>query len=52
MCAIVGVHTDKPNACLTLYNAMTVLQHEFEWRAGVPDRSLAGHSLKESSFSW
>ena len=35
MCAIVGVHTDKPNACLTLYNAMTVLQHRGQDAAGM-----------------
>ena len=27
MCAIVGVATRKPNVCLTIYNALTVLQH-------------------------
>tara|TARA_B100001142_G_scaffold330391_1_gene399091 strand:+ start:74051 stop:75496 length:1446 start_codon:yes stop_codon:yes gene_type:complete len=35
MCAIVGVHTNKPNACLTLYNAMTVLQHRGQDAAGM-----------------
>tara|TARA_B110001454_G_scaffold57381_1_gene56050 strand:+ start:322 stop:1767 length:1446 start_codon:yes stop_codon:yes gene_type:complete len=35
MCAIVGVYTDKPNACLTLYNAMTVLQHRGQDAAGM-----------------
>ena len=35
MCAIVGVSTDKPNVCLTLYNAMTVLQHRGQDAAGI-----------------
>ena len=35
MCAIVGVHTNKPSACLTLYNAMTVLQHRGQDAAGM-----------------
>ena len=35
MCAIVGVATDKPNVCLTLYNAMTVLQHRGQDAAGM-----------------
>ena len=35
MCAIVGVTTDKPNACLTIYNAMTVLQHRGQDAAGM-----------------
>ena len=35
MCAIAGVYTDKPNACLTLYNALTVLQHRGQDAAGM-----------------
>ena len=35
MCAIVGVSTDKPNVCLTIYNAMTVLQHRGQDAAGI-----------------
>jgi len=35
MCAIVGVVSDKPNVCLTLYNAMTVLQHRGQDAAGI-----------------
>ena len=35
MCAIVGVSTTKPNVCLTIYNAMTVLQHRGQDAAGM-----------------
>ena len=42
MCAIVGVTTDKPNACLTIYNAMTVLQHRGQDAAGIATFDDAG----------
>ena len=35
MCSIVGVASDKENACLTLYNALTVLQHRGQDAAGI-----------------
>ena len=35
MCAIIGVATDKPNVCLTIYNALTVLQHRGQDAAGM-----------------
>jgi len=35
MCSIVGVASDKDNACLTLYNALTVLQHRGQDAAGI-----------------
>ena len=35
MCAIVGVSSDKNNVCLTLYNALTVLQHRGQDAAGM-----------------
>jgi len=35
MCAIVGLVSDKDNASLTLYNALTVLQHRGQDAAGI-----------------
>ncbi len=35
MCAILGIVTDKDNASLTLYNALTVLQHRGQDAAGI-----------------
>ena len=35
MCAILGLVTDKDNASLTLYNALTVLQHRGQDAAGI-----------------
>ena len=35
MCAIVGIHTNKKNVCLSLYNALTVLQHRGQDAAGM-----------------
>ncbi len=35
MCAIVGIHSDKKNVCLSLYNALTVLQHRGQDASGM-----------------
>ena len=35
MCAILGLVTDKNNASLTIYNALTVLQHRGKDAAGM-----------------
>ena len=35
MCAIVGISSDKENVCLSLYNALTVLQHRGQDAAGM-----------------
>ena len=35
MCAILGLVTDKNNASLTIYNALTVLQHRGQDAAGM-----------------
>ena len=35
MCAITGIYTEKPNVCLSLYNALTVLQHRGQDAAGM-----------------
>ena len=35
MCAILGLVTDKDNASLTMYNALTVLQHWGQDDAGM-----------------
>ena len=47
MCAIVGLVSDKDNASLTLYNALTVLQHRGQDAAGMAtckdDGSLVLH---------
>ena len=43
MCAIVGVVKEKQNACLTLYNSLTVLQHRGQDAAGMATSDKNGH---------
>ena len=43
MCAIVGVSTKKPNVCLTIYNALTVLQHRGQDAAGMATSNKHGY---------
>ena len=35
MCGIVGISSDNTNACLSIYNALTVLQHRGQDAAGM-----------------
>ena len=35
MCAITGMFTERPNVCLSIYNALTVLQHRGQDAAGM-----------------
>ncbi len=35
MCAITGIYSEKPNVCLSIYNALTVLQHRGQDAAGM-----------------
>tara|TARA_Y100000588_G_scaffold345574_1_gene392945 strand:+ start:3444 stop:4892 length:1449 start_codon:yes stop_codon:yes gene_type:complete len=35
MCGIIGISSDKPNACLPIYDALTVLQHRGQDAAGM-----------------
>ena len=43
MCAIVGVSSNSDNACLTIYNALTVLQHRGQDAAGMATSNKSGH---------
>ena len=43
MCAIVGVSSNSDNACLTIYNALTVLQHRGQDAAGMAISDESGH---------
>ena len=44
MCAIVGVISDNDNnACLTIYNALTVLQHRGQDASGMATSDKKGH---------
>ena len=47
MCAIIGVTTDKPNVCLTIYNALTVLQHRGQDAAGMATFDMTGKLVKK-----
>ena len=42
MCGIVGITTKKSNVCLSLYNALTVLQHRGQDASGI----LTNHNCK------
>ena len=35
MCGIVGIKSKKENVCLSIYNALTVLQHRGQDAAGM-----------------
>ena len=35
MCGIVGIKSEKENVCLSIYNALTVLQHRGQDAAGM-----------------
>ena len=43
MCAILGVYSNNENACLTIYNALTVLQHRGQDAAGMAVSDRKGH---------
>ena len=43
MCAILGVSSNNENACLTIYNALTVLQHRGQDAAGMAVSDKNGH---------
>ena len=45
MCAITGMFTEKSNVCLSLYNALTVLQHRGQDAAGMATCTDDGLSL-------
>ena len=42
MCAILGVSSNNENACLTLYNGLTVLQHRGQDAAGMATSDTHG----------
>ncbi len=43
MCAILGVSSNNENACLTIYNGLTVLQHRGQDAAGMATSDKEGH---------
>ena len=43
MCAILGVYSSNENACLTIYNALTNLQHRGQDAAGMAVADKKGH---------
>ena len=43
MCAILGVSSNNENACLTIYNGLTVLQHRGQDAAGMATSDAEGH---------
>ena len=43
MCAIVGIHTQKKNVCLGIYNALTVLQHRGQDASGMATCDESGY---------